>query len=71
MSVRERQIEAAAVAMWNRDWGADATGPDAHSDSMGVPYRPWSRETDEVRRSYRELARLALQAGRRVREEGK
>lgn len=56
-SLKARQVEAAAKAIWARDWFFDAD--DA---------REWAKEPQSVKQSYTDLARRALVAAAQVRE---
>lgn len=57
-SLKARQIEAAAIAMWARDWLIAAEGEE----------RAWRDEPKAVKNSYRDLAMRALRAAAIVRE---
>lgn len=61
-SVKARQIEAAARAMWARDW---IIATDLEQE------RIWPQEPASVKESYRDLARRALHAAAVVRERSK
>lgn len=61
MSVRERQVLAAAQAMWRRDWYT-------WKPEQGDP-GAWEAEDSGIRASYLDSARVALEASAAVRDE--